>query len=185
MSTRTTQEGNTAGGHIAGRDVIVNNAGVPTSLGRLIQQYQTESAQDQTLKEFIDELSLFAQPIPEEPIQGLEEKLKAAGRSDELYEALRLKEIIYERLKSNIGSQAFQQIYAYLMGLARERFRAYVRPMIDEGAGNAAIDTQIFARVVSPILGELEQCGETHDFTGQSVRGLIYFLAGNCYVRWN
>lgn len=170
---------------MAGRDLIVNNGGVPTSLGRLIKKYQKESEIDQTLKEYIDELSLFTKQVPDEPVQGLVAKLKAADRTDELYDALKLKELIYENLKTNIGSQSFQKIYAYLMALAKERFHIYVRPVVEQGAERSAIDQTIFEHVLDPIRAELEGCGAAHDFTVQTIKGMVYFLAGNCHVRWN
>lgn len=170
---------------MAGRDVIVNNSGMPTSLGKLIKKYQEETENDQTLKGFIEELSLFAKQVPDEPMQGLEDKLQAADRSDEIYDALQLKELVYESLKTNIGSQSFQKIYAYLMAQAKERFRTYVRPLIEQGAERSQIDQKIFEEVLSPILVELESCGAAHDFTIQTIKGMVYFLAGNCHVRWN
>lgn len=142
-SPSTTQKDNHAGRNIGGRDVHdqhaerdinIYNAGMPTSLGRLIKRLKDETAGDKSLRGYIEELSLFAQPLPAEPIQGLESKLAAADRSDELYEALALKEMIYERLKANIASPTFQQIYAYLLGLTKDRFATYVRHLIQEGA---------------------------------------------------
>lgn len=190
----TTQKDNRAGRNIGGRDVHdqhaerdinIYNAGMPTSLGRLIKKLKEETAEDKSLKIYIEELSLFAQPLPAEPIQGLESKLLAADRSDELYDALALKEMIYERLKANIASPTFQQIYAYLLGLTKDRFATYVRHLIQEGATRPAVDQAIFEQVVEPIREELESCGEAHNFTPQTLRGLIYFLAGNCHIRWH
>lgn len=187
MTDRTRQTNNTAGGDIAGRDVIktVYNTPMPTALGQLIKKYKDESEEDHVLKEYIDDLILFAKPVPKDPLIGLENKLNAAGRDSEIYEALILKEIIYERLKANIGSPSFQQIYAYLLGDTKERFTTYVKPLINSGASNCEIDKAIFENVINPIRNDLEKCGEIHGFTLQSLKGLMYFLAGNCHIRWD
>lgn len=185
MGTRTTQTGNRVGGHQAGRDVNVYGASVPTSLGRLIKQYKEESESDQTLNEFIQDLELFAQPIPGEPKQTLQEKLETAGRTREVNEALQLKELIYERLIQNVGSPTFQQIYAYLLALTKTYFKAYVKNLVNEGASSHEIDKAIVEKVIDPIRNELESCGESHDWNAATLHGLIYFLAGNCHVRWH
>jgi hypothetical protein len=86
------QENNTAGGHIAARDVIdvtVLPPSVPeTILGRLFRRMKEEAKEDQTLCDYIGELEVFTRIVANEEVVGLDSKLTAAGRTDQIDMAL-------------------------------------------------------------------------------------------------
>lgn len=185
MTNDTTQSSNIVGGHVAGRDVNVYHSNTPTSLGRLIKKFREEAENHQNLSNFIGELKIFTRTVPNEQVQGLEAKLRAGNREDRMFDALELKEFVYERLKENIASPTFQHVYAYLMSIIKDRFLTYVRPAIEDGRPRHDIDRIIFEDVINPTLRELETCGEPHEFTSQQLNGMLYFLAGNCHIRWH
>jgi hypothetical protein len=180
------QQGNTAGGHLAGRDINIHSPPAPESvLARLFRRLKDEAAEDKILREYISELEIFTRLVEDEEVVGLDKKLKAASREDQIQMASAMKEMVFAALRVNIFSPTFQQIYATLMGKVFEEFETWVRPAIRAGAGRQEIDELVSVKVVKPIMLEVESCGEYAGIATQTVRGMIYFLTGNCHIRWH
>lgn len=185
MSERTVrQESNTAGGHLAGRDVNIHAPRAPeTILGRLFRRMKEEAQDDQTLCDYILELEVFTRVVDNEEVIGLDSKLKAAGREDQVDMALAMKEMVFSQLRLNIFSATSQQIYATLMGKIFEEFETWVKPAIQNGADRQTVDELVSVKVIHPIMSEVELCGDYHGVAPQTIRGMIYFLTGNCHIR--
>jgi hypothetical protein len=189
------QVGNAAGGHLAQRDVndvkiekatfLPAEIKVETQLARLFRKLKLELKTDARLTEFIEPLQIFTRIVEQETIIGLEGKLQAANRTDQLQMAMRQKEAIYGLLRKNMFSETFQTIYAILMAKIFEEFEISVRPAVVAGASRDEIDQLVKANIVSPIVGELEQCGDFEGVAITTVRGMIYFLTGNCHLVWH
>jgi hypothetical protein len=194
------QTGNEAGGHIAGGNiyapdgdqtnveisgsVIIQPPRAETHLNRLYRKLREEAEGDQELTEYIDQLQIFTRTVEDEAIVGLDGKFEAAGRQDELNMAKAMKEMIYSELRKNMFSRTFQTIYATLMGKVYEEFQTWVRPAIAKGASREAIDALVNSHVVKPVVAELETCPEYNEAATPTVRGMIYFLTGNCHLVW-
>lgn len=176
----------TAGGHIAGRDVNVYVPSAPESaLSRLFTRMKDEAKEDQTLCDYIRELEVFTRTVENEEVVGLDSKLKAAGRDDQIDMALAMKEMVFSQLKLNVFSPTFQQIYATLMGKVFEEFETWVKPAILKGQDRQAIDELVNTKVIRPIVAEVELCCDYQGVAPQTVRGMVYFLTGNCHIRWH
>lgn len=186
MSGSIRQEGNQAGGNIAGRDnIIIEAPSRPeNALARLFKRLKEEVADDQSLTEYIRELQIFTRHVEEEKIIGLEGKLKVAGRDDQLDMAMAMKEMVFSQLRDNIFSPTFQQIYATLLGKVFEEFETWVKPAIMAGKSRQEIDEIVNLKIIHPIMGEIESFGDYGGVTTQTLRGMIYFLTGNCHIRW-
>jgi hypothetical protein len=186
LSESIRQEGNQAGGNIAGRDnIIVEAAPRPeNALARLFRRLKEEVADDQRLTEYIRELEIFTRHVDTEEVVGLEGKLKAAGRDDQLDMAMAMKEMVFSQLRDNIFSPTFQQIYATLLGKVFEEFETWVKSAIIAGKSRQEIDEIVNLKIIHPIMGEIESCGDYGGVTPQTIRGMIYFLTGNCHIRW-
>jgi hypothetical protein len=180
------QEGNQAGGNIAGRDSITIEAPArpENALARLFRRLKEEATDDQSLTAYIKELEIFTRHVEKEEIIGLEGKLQAAGRDDQLDMAMAMKEMIFSQLRDNIFSPTFQQIYATLLGKVFEEFETWVKPAIMAGKSRQEIDEIVNLKIIHPIMGEIESCGDYGGVTPQTIRGMIYFLTGNCHIRW-
>lgn len=193
--TAIVQTGNSAGGHIAAGDVSVVNVNGQynvysphvgdTALGRLYKKLREDVQGDQELSEYIDQLRIFTRSVEDEDIVGLDGKLKAAGREDQLDMAMAMKEMIYGQLRQNMFSRTFQTIFATLMGKIYEEFHTWVGPAISKGAPREEIDRLVNVYVVKPIVAELEMCTAYEGVATTEVRGMIYFLTGNCHLRWH
>lgn len=179
------QEGNVAGGHIAGRDVVVLPPRPDTPLKRLFQKMKDEASEDQVLCDYIRELEVFTRIVENEEVVGLDGKLKAANRSDQIDMALAMKEMVFAQLRQNVFSPTFQQIYAMLMGKIFEEFETWVKPAIMNGLDRQTVDELVSTRVIKPVMLEVELCGDYHGIATQTIRGMLYFLTGNCHIRWH
>lgn len=194
------QTRNEVTGHMGGRDVnavtgtqyradqiFVHEAPAraETALQRLFKRLQSEATTDPTLNTFIEQLEIYTRVVHIEDVVGLEGKFEYAGRLDQLDMALRLKEITFAEIRKNMFSRTFQTIYAVLMAKIYESFDCWVRPAIIEGATRREIDQLIAQRVVLPIVDELESCPEYEGVAIQTVRGMLYFLTGNCHLVWH
>lgn len=189
------QTGNHAGGHLAGNDLSIVYANGPyiapaplapvTSLGRLYKKLRDEVRDDPDLTDYIEDLQIFTRLVEDEEIIGLDGKLKAASRIDQINLAKRLKERTYGQLRRNIFSRTFQTIYVILMSKISEEFETWVRPAILEGVSRREIDILVNMHVVKPIVAELEQCEDYDGIANMDIRGMIYFLTGNCHLCWH
>jgi hypothetical protein len=189
-----TQTGNTAGGHIAGKDVIdvhgdyVNYTPAPvpeSKLGQLYQRLKAEARDDAQLSDYISQLEIFTRVVKDEEVVGLDGKLNAAERIDQLDMAMAMKERIYAQLRENMFSKTFQTIYAIIMSKIWEEFTTHVRPAISAGASKQEVDMLINKHVVKPIAAELDTCAEYDGVATTDVRGMLYFLTGNCHLLWH
>jgi hypothetical protein len=96
-----------------------------------------------------------------------------------------MKEMVYAELRKNMFSRTFQTIYATLMGKIYEEFQTWVQPAILRGASREQIDQLVNVHVVRPVVSELETCSEYDGVATSTVRGMIYFLTGNCHLVWH
>lgn len=188
------QSGNHAGGHIAGGnvstvtvgDVIIRAPERPeSSLNRLYRKLREEAEQDQELTDYIAQLQIFTRFVEDETVVGLDGKFDAANRQDQLDMAKAMKEMVYAELRKNMFSRTFQTIYATLMGKIYEEFQTWVQPAILKGASREQIDQLVNVHVVKPVVSELETCSEYDGVATSTVRGMIYFLTGNCHLVWH
>jgi hypothetical protein len=81
-------------------------------------------------------------------------------------------------------SRTFQTIYATLMGKVYEEFQIWVRPAVVKGASREVIDQLVYNHVIKPVVAELETCPEYNEAAMPTVRGMLYFLTGNCHLVW-
>lgn len=192
--TGIVQSGNHAGGHIAGGNVSTVSVDkvimqAPTrpesSLNRLYRRLREEAEHDQELTDYIAQLQIFTRFVEDETVVGLDGKFTAANRQDQLDMAKAMKEMVYAELRKNMFSRTFQTIYATLMGKIYEEFQTWVQPAILKGASREQIDQLVNVHVVQPVVSELETCSEYDGVATSTVRGMIYFLTGNCHLVWH
>lgn len=195
VSSEVVQELNVVHGHMSGRDIHDNSIGVQhnivlppapeTELARLYRRLAQEADGDRTLTAFIRQLEIYTRQVQDEKVAGLEAKLAAADRDAELDMAMAMKEAVFADLRENLFSPTYQRIAATLMGKIHEAFNANVKPLVDTGASKQHIDHVVSSSVVGPMVAELESCPDFYDAPVQLVRGMLYFLTGNCHIRWH
>lgn len=186
-NNKVKQENNTVNGSQAGRDINNFNFGSSTTkisqMTRLIEKFKTEKANNPQLNIFVNELEHFTKRIGNENVIGLEEKLKAGNRENIIEFALRNKELYSRKLLKFQFSEAAQQINVYLLGLAEVYFTNYVYPRICNDAPETTVNTILMEQVINPLINELDE--NVLDFSPSEINGMIYFLTGNCHIKWS
>jgi hypothetical protein len=71
------------------------------------------------------------------------------------------------------------------MSKVHERFDTQIRPLIEAGLDKAYIDRVVSEQITVPISNELDGCPQFKDVALDYVRGMTFFLTGNCHIRWD
>lgn len=187
---KVTQEANQVSGDLAGRDVnkpTYNigkiNIGGHTQLEKLYKKLEKEKEESTTFCEIVEELLHFKNHADGREFIGLEKKLANAERSNYLRFAESVKEKFVKKLLRNEHSETAQLIYAFLLAKVYSNFQIHVYPKILDGHPQDYINHLIDECILKPIedlLGE----NLLRIFTDE-VNGMIYFLTGNCHIKWN
>ena len=154
-----------------------------SGIRQLILKLQERISNEPAAGKFIEDLSDFMKPRPNREIIGLENKLVAGGREDEVDDAEYLKLKFSKRLVADELSESVQVVYAHILAYINSTFALIVKPLIRDGQSHAAIDGKVYEQIVDPIYNDvaLADIGITADH----IRGMLYYLTGNCYVRWH
>jgi hypothetical protein len=181
----TTVQNNEVEGDLAGRDVNKTYYGArePTAMARLVEQFLAETRADQTLNAWTEKLEHYMSNTVNSDVRGLEEKLSASGRNDLLNKALRYKQNAYKAILRQQGSKSAQTIYTFLMAAIVTNFDLVVQPLVQAGEPRPVVDMATLEKVIEPAFRLLES--NPLDLDLMDIQGLVYFLAGNCYIRWD
>lgn len=179
---------NTGGGDFAGRDMHKNiypPSAVPVSrLRRLFEQFEKEKQSDPNIEIIAEELQHLMTPRQGEVVIGLEEKLKIASKPQETIDLAReCKEQYAKKLYKQQFYNSSQQINLILLSTARTQFINYVYPLITQGCS----DEEVYRALEEYVVKHLQSMIDVDDslvFTPDDVWGIIYFLTGNCYIKW-
>lgn len=174
----------TGGGDFAGRDMTkVQFTFSEGNLKELFKRFEQERSQNKLFDKVLEELEAFQRQKSNETVVGLEAKLKAANKSDELIEmAMELKESYAKKLEKSQLFESAQRINIFLLGYARTQFVTNVYPAIKNGGSDDKVNLLMNQYVIQPMLSMLE--GDTYGFTPQDIHGILYFLTGNCFIKW-
>jgi hypothetical protein len=184
----TSQDGNTAE-NIAGRDINDNRTFHFSSLSSakhkklkdLFEKFEHEKKNNIQLNEIIDDLLHYTTPKAE-IVVGLEAKLRAANRDGQIEFAKEVKEKYAKKLTKYQFFMSAQKINVYLLGLVWTYFMQAVYPMICNGESEEKINSAINSLIIEPLLEALD--GDTMEFNPPEIFGMIYFLTGNCHIKW-
>lgn len=115
-------------------------------------------------------------------VRGLEAKLRDSGRLDILHFAMREKEAAVKMLMRYQSSRSAQRVFTILLDELHTIYVLTVTPIIENGGDRAAVDEKISnaLQVIKSMLGE-----NFLEFTVKDLLGLLFFLAGNCHIRWD
>ncbi len=182
------QTDNTVGNDLVGRDKITTNYNFDKSqkaisaLPILLQKFKDERQNNPSLDKFIEELDYYNKPI-EENVIGLEQKLRDGKRESFIDYATRVKEIFHKKLYRYQFSDAAQRINYHLLALVESYFMNQVYPRICAEDDPNTINQLIVDAIVNPLLNQ-QLAEEPLNYSAQEVNGMIYFLTGNCHIKW-
>jgi hypothetical protein len=152
-------------------------------ISSFVELFREQVAADPELGEIIDVLQHFLDIPKTEAQLDIAEKLRRAGREDEVLEAMRLKELFHRKLLARQFSPTAQQVSAYLLGEIMQRFRYTVWPLIRQQRPVDEIDAAVFREILQPIREAISR--EGIPVYPQEVQGMFFFLTGNCHIRWH
>ena len=182
--TQSNQENSTVGGHQAGRDVnIYNSPAQMTAMRRWLEKYCEEARLNCRYQQVIDSLQHYITNVDDGQVIGLEGKLSAAGRQDQLMKAMRFKELFAKMLQAHILFKSAQEILAHLLGKMDALFDHKVQPLIAAQRPASDIDAIVLCEVLQPLLNDLDE--NDLGIHMQQLRGMLYFLTGNCHIKWH
>lgn len=128
------------------------------------------------------EFKLLCEQAPKDR-RTLAEKLAAASRDHEIENAEARKEQFNMALRRNITSPAAVGRYTRLMGNVKSRFDRHVSRAKAAAAPINVVDGVIQTDVIDGTVQAQANLGEPT--TAMQVEGALYYLAGNCHLRWD
>ncbi|MCK5864143.1 MAG: hypothetical protein KAG87_03235 [Marinobacter adhaerens] len=171
-----------AGSHSKQYQIENNYFHPQTTLGKLLQQLELELENETTTSGKIDEFEQLMHFKTTGEFVGLEQKLKAGERLDLLEEAEDLKERIAKKITKHENIESAQRVYLYLLEDVITAFKYKVIPLIKANESHSVIDSAIKDNIIDPISEKLGT--NSLDLFPRDVEGLIYFLIGNCHLKW-
>jgi len=180
------QSGNRLGsGSIVGRDQNNYITNVFRSSNRTLDRLYQKLAQENGAvgqHDFCDKLKHYLATDTNPDIRDLEQKLTDSNRSELIYFATDLKEKAFKAIIKSQTSQTAQEIYALILDKIHTDFMLKITPLIQSNEDRVIVDerTSLLIENISEILGD-----NLLDLSEKDLLGLLYFLGGNCHVRWD
>ncbi|WP_152612638.1 ABC-three component system protein [Leisingera sp. ANG-M7] len=134
---------------------------------------------------FIDDLQMFQDHRSTSGVVGLKDKLTDAEREDEIESAELKKELFAKLLLRMQHYPSAQRIFALFLARINDVFEHHITPHASEaGMDRRAVDGIIEEKIVQPTLQDMGEGFEHFTINHAHVRGMIYWLADRCFVRW-
>lgn len=180
------QSGNRVGtGSIVGGDQKNYVTNIVRSSNRTLERlYQKLSQEDRIIGEqdFCDKLKHYLATDTNPDIRDLETKLTESDRAELIYFATDLKEKAFKAIMKCQSSKTAQEIYALILDKIHTDFMLKITPLIQCDEDRVLVDDKISLVLenISEMLGD-----NLLDLSEKDLLGLLYFLGGNCHVRWD
>lgn len=183
QDNKVTLRGARAGRDLAGRDII--HQAPRTQMQILLERLRDQKMQEAFTDDIIDELEHYGTIAASESKEflGLEKKLQLGQREDEIEEASELKQFVFKKIAKHNNLEAAQEIYALLLSSVWSAFKTKVRPLIKAQRPSEEIDEAIHDAIIIPIKEMLDE--NTLRIYDREIMGFIYYLTGNCHLRWD
>ncbi len=176
-----------AGRDVAGRDInnVTNYLPTPRNqISILYDRLKAEAAiSNDEVKSLIEDLQHYIDKPATQITRSLSDKLIDTDRADLVESAEVAKERAMKRIMQFQSSQTAQEIFAYTLGDLHSRFNHHVRPLIAAGSSRAIIDAATFQHVLNPVVASAEP--SALGVNPALAEALLYFLAGNCHIKWD
>ena len=147
-----------------------------------MERLAEEIRRDVRVQDFVATLQFYQEHHSHDGIDGLEDKLKHAGRTAHLRKAVRKQELFARLLDEFSMFDSAQQIFAYVLSKMDADFDAYVVPNLGK-LTDGEIDVIINERLIMPATHEASV--GAFCLNAAITGGMVYWLAEKCYVRWH
>lgn len=151
---------------------------------KLVEDYKKEvtSGKQHDFKELYEKIRHYSTNI-DEIKQDLSGKLSDGGFNEDIDWALELKEEYAKKILKNDVSLTQQKIHAFLLAKLQMAFRRHVLSAIRNGESKDKIRHLVDDEVISKVgtyLGNENVLNLYED----DLNGMLYFLTGNCHLKW-
>lgn len=167
-------------------DIVIGTKKVyntqPTSLSHLYEILR-DAEQASAHKSNIADLLQHYTATASFDVRGLEVKLTEGERTDIIPEALLWKQRAAMLIARWQTSPVTQDIITHILSFIHSEFVQHIKPAIQAGQSRIDVEALISEKVLAPtnaMLGENDL-----QITSIDVLGLLYFLGGNCHIRWD
>lgn len=191
MFEKRDQSGASAGGDVVGRDKVTltdvrlefRRCGAASKIEALKARLIEEMQNFHTATELIEGLQEYhRRRRAPDGIEGLEGKLRAAARENEILDALEQKEMFAKLLAKWSLYASAQEIFLHLLSLAVHEFRLSVQPLLGQ-LDRLSYNELVTQKIVMPLIEEVG--GGVMSLDALVTMGLYYWLAEQCFVRWH
>lgn len=174
-------DGDVAGGNIDKSKHLHYSGSKGSYMKVLLEKFKEEQKQNLQLKTFIDDLDYYYNK-KQDDIVGLEEKLSAGNRKELTQFAVDFKDRFHRKLFQYQFSEAAQTILLHLLAEVQSRFINEIYPLICKNEDPEIVNSTITERLIEPIKDQLDE--NLLGITVQHINGMLYFLTGNCHIKW-
>lgn len=161
---------------------FITSGGSTDELTLLYAKLRADGIGDPSGNTFCEKLQHYMAARTEGDVRGLQDKLEASDRLDQLQLAKELKEFAAKSIMRRQGSQTAQRIFTIVLDELHTNFTLVVTPAIQTGVSRREVDLCISQALQSTkgMLGE-----NVLELTLKDLFGLLFFLGGNCHIRWD
>jgi len=163
--------------------IDLRRSGATSKIEALKARLVEEMQNDCTASSLIDGLREYhRRRPPPDGVDGLEDKLRAAARENEILDALEQKEMFAKLLAKWSLYASAQEIFLHLLSLAVHEFRMSIQPLLGQ-LDRQSYNELVTKKIVFPLIEEVGTGVLSLDFL--VTMGLYYWLAEQCFVRWH
>lgn len=163
---------------------LFKNVGVrKTQMSHLIERFKKERENDEVFSGIIAKLQHYSSSTDGVgEVEGVTLKLGKAGYNNLLEFALATKEHFVKKLTEFQFSKSAQEMQCLLLAEVYTRFHHCVWPALFEGRSQGEVQILVQNHIINPVT---EMLGENVlDIYTDELTGMLYFLTGNCHIRW-
>jgi hypothetical protein len=181
------QKDNVVGGDQAGRDIVKTyGPQIPrlSYMTRLVERFKHERENDIQFHQILDRLQDYCSNVDDQgaTVMGLDEKLGAGNFLGFSEFAKRTKEAFCKKLLKLQLYESAQIIFVHVLAEIYTRYYNFIYPLIQAKAPDQTIHETIHEKIVEPVHEMLED--NVLDLFADEINGAIYFLTGNCHIKW-
>ncbi|MGO4355085.1 ABC-three component system protein [Rhizobium sp. RAF36] len=156
----------------------------PSQVNRLLKLLSDQISKDESMVGFVDDLQFFIDNRDGEAVVGLKDKLEVCGRGAAFNDAKKKKELFAKLLMRFERFSSAQQLFAYIMAAIHETFDTKIIPSTSSLTA-VEIDAMIESEIVDKVMAEIGEGSDHMTLNRTHIKGMIYWLADKCYVRWH
>jgi hypothetical protein len=164
----------------------INNYNYPSSTMRvLIEAYKQERLTNATFNATIEQLDHYLNPISGESgeVIGLEKKLQIGNFDEFIAYAMAAKDMFARKIEQYRFSKVAQEIFLCILAEIWTIFHQKIYQLICNNEAHDIIMKRVQDEIIDVISKKLED--NVLYIYDDCISGMIYFLTGNCHIRWS